>query len=74
MEIKDLSANILKIQKVKNIKCPTCKKVAVKSFYPFCSKKCSKKSLQFVSNQAIKLAEVEGLHGHAFSINIRNKT
>ena len=36
--------------------------------------KCSKKSLQFVSNQAIKLAEVEGLHGHAFSINIRNKT
>ena len=36
--------------------------------------KCSKKSLQFVSNQAIKLAEVEGLHGHALSINIRNKT
>ena len=41
MEIKDLSDKILKIQKVKNVKCPTCKKVATKPFHPFCSKKCS---------------------------------
>ena len=34
---------------------------------------CSKKSLQLVSNQAIKLAEVEGLGGHALSISIRKK-
>ena len=35
--------------------------------------KCNKKSLQLVSNQAIKIAEAEGLYGHALSIYIRNK-
>ena len=33
--------------------------------------KCNKKSLQLISNQAIKLAEAEGLYGHALSIYIR---
>ena len=35
--------------------------------------KCSKKSLKLISNQAIRLAEAEGLYGHALSIYIRNK-
>ena len=35
--------------------------------------KCNKKSLKLVSNQAIKLAEAEGLYGHALSIYMRNK-
>ena len=35
--------------------------------------KCSKKSLKLISSQAIKLAEAEGLYGHALSIYIRNK-
>ena len=33
--------------------------------------KCNKKSLQLISNHAIKLAEAEGLYGHALSIYIR---
>ena len=33
--------------------------------------KCSKKSLQLLSNSAIKIAEAEGLDGHALSINMR---
>tara|TARA_B100001123_G_C14364770_1_gene652427 strand:+ start:36 stop:368 length:333 start_codon:yes stop_codon:yes gene_type:complete len=33
--------------------------------------KCDKKSLQLLSNSAIKIAEAEGLYGHALSIDIR---
>ncbi len=33
--------------------------------------KCDKKSLQLLSDSAIKIAEAEGLHGHALSIDIR---
>ena len=35
--------------------------------------KCSKKSLHLLSNSAIKIAEAEGLHGHALSMFIRKK-
>ena len=34
---------------------------------------CNKKSLKLISNEAIKLAEAEGLYGHALSIYMRNK-
>ena len=33
--------------------------------------KCDKKSLQLLSSSAIKIAEAEGLHAHALSIDIR---
>ena len=35
--------------------------------------KCNKKSLQLLSNSAIKIAKAEGLEGHALSINMRKK-
>ena len=35
--------------------------------------KCDKKSLQLLSNSAIKIAKAEGLDGHALSINMRKK-
>ena len=35
--------------------------------------KCNKKSLHLLSNSAIKIAEAEGLDGHALSINMRKK-
>ena len=40
MEVKFLLNKIAKIKKTKKIRCPTCKKVALKLFFPFCSKKC----------------------------------
>ena len=42
MEI-ELPSN--KIVKIKNIKCPTCKKQPIKMYAPFCSKKCSDSDL-----------------------------
>ena len=38
MEI-ELPSN--KIVKIKNIKCPACKKKPIEKYAPFCSKKCS---------------------------------
>ena len=35
--------------------------------------KCNKKSLQLLSNSAIKIAKAEGLDGHALSIDMRKK-
>ena len=35
--------------------------------------KCNKKSLQLLSNSAIKIAKAEGLDGHALSIDMREK-
>jgi len=35
--------------------------------------KCNKKNLQLLSNSAIKIAQAEGLYGHALSIDIRKK-
>ena len=35
--------------------------------------KCNKKSLQLLSNSAIKIAKAEGLEAHALSINMRKK-
>ena len=35
--------------------------------------KCNKKSLQLLSNSAIKIAKAEGLEGHALSIDVRKK-
>ena len=41
MEIKNLSDQILKINKSKKINCSTCNKVAKEPYHPFCSKKCA---------------------------------
>ena len=41
MEIKQYSAKILKFNKTKKIKCPTCNKASVEPYSPFCSNKCS---------------------------------
>ena len=42
MEVKFLSnKKNIKNKKIITIKCPTCKKKAIKPYIPFCSKKCS---------------------------------
>ena len=41
MEVMLLTDNIIKIKRTIKIKCPTCKKVAIEHYIPFCSKKCS---------------------------------
>ena len=42
MEVKFLSnKKIINKKKINSIKCPTCKKKAIKPYIPFCSKKCS---------------------------------
>tara|TARA_Y100000588_G_C13565830_1_gene632432 strand:- start:125 stop:283 length:159 start_codon:yes stop_codon:yes gene_type:complete len=41
MEIKTNVLQAKQIKKIKNLKCPTCKKKAINNYAPFCSKKCS---------------------------------